>query len=1209
MFIRERDGVVISSASDLSAAAECEWALMRRLDAKLGRIEAVEDPDDPMKVRAGLLGGEHERRVLQRYLDELGPHIPGTPGGVAVLDAVSARDDDALDRAHHATLAALRDGAAVVYQAAFATDEFVGFADFLVRTEGGGANHDDSPAYEVYDTKLARRAKITALLQLAAYADQLQLLGIPTGPRVHLLLGDGSTSTHHLTDIAPVFADRWARLRWMIDERVAADGPIPWEAPGYAVCGRCAECAAQVEATRDVLLVAGMRSTQRIRLAEAGIRTIDQLAASHDPVAGIGAGALAALRDQARMQLAGEGGAITSRVYDPSGLAALPEPDPGDIFFDFEGDPLWTDGSGGPTSWNLEYLFGVIEHEDGEREHFRPFWAHDRAEEKRATVDFLQYVRDRRLRHPGMHIYHYADYERSHLQQLCARHGVGEQILDELLEAGVFVDLYPIVKRSIRISAGSYSLKKVEQLYMGDELRTGDVTNAADSVQQYVGYCQARDAGRTDEAQHLLAEIADYNRYDCVSTLRLRDWLLGLADAHGVPRRPAFGPAESRRDAELTRREDAATAALLAPLEGVAAPDRDAEQTALALAAAAIDYHRREDKSYWWEHFNREIAPVETWEDQRDALVVHGARVDEDWAPPVGRQQLWRRTITLAGRLTPGSSLDVGDDPFAMYAEPAPEGCGPVPAGQRGEHARTRVLSIVPSADPDADTVVTLTESGPSGWPQLPMALTPKPPIRTRAQREAILEWGETLAAALPSPPDGPALDILRRRPPRVDGGLARTGDPVADIVASLIRMSSSYVAVQGPPGSGKTFVGAAVIAELARRGWRVGVVGQSHAVVENLLRGVLENGVPASRVGKKAGGTSDPVAAPWTLLENDDIAPFLDVGGVVLGGTAWDFANPRKVARRALDLLVIDEAGQYSLANTIAVAMGARRLLLLGDPQQLPQVSQGVHPEPIQTSALGWLSDGHDVLPDELGYFLAQSRRMHPELCAAVSELSYEGRLGAHPSTTLRSLDGIAPGLHPIPVASVDRSVESPEEAAIIVDLLRSLVGRAWSDPQEGRTDDQLDADDVIVVAPYNAQVALLRAALDAAGFTATRVGTVDRFQGQEAAVAIVSMTASSALDVPRGIDFLLLRNRLNVAISRAKWAAFLVHSPALRDFLPHRPEGVAALSGFIRLTTGSPQLPELHAQSGVPTGVERPSGRRETALPRPGDDVGGRP
>jgi superfamily I DNA and/or RNA helicase len=543
---------------------------------------------------------------------------------------------------------------------------------------------------------------------------------------------------------------------------------------------------------------------------------------------------------------------------------------------------------------------------------------------------------------------------------------------------------------------------------------------------------------------------------------------------------------------------------------------------------------------------------------------VHAARELDPWTPPEGRQRMWRRTLELRGALASGSGLGPDDQPFAMYADPAP---APIvtPAGQRGEHDKTTVLSV--RLDGDGEAVVVLEERGWEPWSPLPMALTPASPIRTAAQRSAVLEWGETVAAALPRLPEGAALDILRRRPPRVPA-LHRTGDTIADIVASLADMRDSYLAVQGPPGSGKTYVGAHVIAELAARGWRIGVVAQSHAVVENLLRKVVESGVPASRVGKKP-GRETPADAPWTTLpQNDDIPPFLArPGGLVLGGTAWDFANAGKVARGSLDLLVIDEAGQYSLANTIAVSVAAGRLLLLGDPQQLPQVSQGVHPEPIHTSALGWLSDGHDVLPAELGYFLAESYRMDPALCAAVSALSYEGRLRSHLSTSARSLDGIPPGLHPVAVASSDRSIESPEEAAEVVRLVRNAIGRAWSDPSAGRADSTIDADDIIVVAPYNAQVALLRTALDDAGFHRTRVGTVDKFQGQEAPIAIVSMTASSALDVPRGIDFLLLRNRLNVAISRAKWAAYLVHSPALREFLPHRPEGMAMLSGFIRL------------------------------------------
>jgi uncharacterized protein len=286
-----------------------------------------------------------------------------------------------------------------------------------------------------------------------------------------------------------------------------------------------------------------------------------------------------------------------------------------------------------------------------------------------------------------------------------------------------------------------------------------------------------------------------------------------------------------------------------------------------------------------------------------------------------------------------------------------------------------------------------------------------------------------------------------------------------------------------------------------------------------------------------------------------------------VLGGTAWDFSNPARVPRHSLDLLVIDEAGQFSLASTIAASMGARNLLLLGDPQQLPQVSQGTHPEPIDQSALGWVSAGHDVLPAELGYFLAESRRMHPAVTAPVSRLSYEGQLHAHPVASSRSLDGVEPGLHTVPVEHVGNSIESPEEASVVVALVRSVLGTRWTDPTEGRFGKPITEADLIVVTPYNAQLTMVREALVAAGFGAVRVGTVDKFQGQEAAIALVSLAASSADDVPRGMSFLIMKNRLNVAISRAKWAAYLVYSPALTEYLPVTPAGVAELSAFITL------------------------------------------
>jgi uncharacterized protein len=338
------------------------------------------------------------------------------------------------------------------------------------------------------------------------------------------------------------------------------------------------------------------------------------------------------------------------------------------------------------------------------------------------------------------------------------------------------------------------------------------------------------------------------------------------------------------------------------------------------------------------------------------------------------------------------------------------------------------------------------------------------------------------------------------------------------------------------------------------------------------MLRSVAGAGLDPARIAKKFPEHRPPADPVWQPLKDDkDFAPFYarQAGGYVVGGTTWDLTNARRVPPGSLDLVVVDEAGQFSLANTVAVSVAGRNLLLLGDPQQLPQVSKGSHPVPVDRSALGWLADGHDTLPDELGYFLDRTWRMHPDLAAAVSRLSYEDRLASVGHTAERSLEGVAPGVRTIVVDHAGHAVSSPVEAAVVVGTVRDLVGRRWQDPHTG-TDRPLAPQDVLVVAPYNAQVWTVRRTLDKAGLGGVRVGTVDKFQGQEAPVVIVTMTASSAEDVPRGMEFLLSRNRVNVAVSRAQWCAVVVRSRGLTDYLPTGPAQLAELGAFLGLTTG---------------------------------------
>ncbi|GLE51659.1 hypothetical protein ATCCBAA256_12400 [Mycobacterium montefiorense] len=1129
---------IVYSASDLAAAARCEYALLRSFDAKLGWGPAVEVEDD-LLARTAALGDDHERRDLDRLREQF-------PDGVAVIGRPSYTLAG-LAAAAEATRRAIANRAPVVYQAAMFDGRFVGFADFLVAA---------GQQYRLVDTKLARSPKVTALLQLAAYADALTGMGVSVADEAELRLGDGSVVRYRVCDLIPVFQSQRALLQRLLDDHYAAGVAVRWEDESVRACFRCPLCVEQVQATDDLLLVAGMRVSQRDKLIDAGIATVAGLAGHAGPVPGLAPSALGKLTAQAKLQVRQrDSGVPQFEVVDPQPLSLLPEPDPGDLFFDFEGDPLWTaDGHG----WGLEYLFGVLDAAGK----FSPLWAHTRVDERKALVDFLAMVKKRRKRRPNMHIYHYAPYEKTALLRLAGRYGVGEDEVDELLRNGTLVDLYPLVRKSIRVGAESFSLKALEPLYMGTQLRSGEVTTAADSITSYAKSCELRDAGRVDDAETVLKEIEDYNHYDCRSTQELRNWLLVRAWESGVTpvgAQPVCG-------GDTVDDHDELAAALSAFTGDAAVGDRTPEQIAVALVGAARGYHRREDKPFWWAHFDRLNFPVDEWADNTDVFISDPASdsvsVSVDWhLPPRARKP--QRRVALRGELARG---DLMKDVFALYEAPAPPSMSDNP--DRRATGRAQIVEVDDPAIPTEVVILERVGSDGNAFHQLPFALTPGPPIATTALRESIESTAKTLAAGLPRLPHTAMTDVLLRRAPRTKSGapLPRSNDTIADITAAARDLDSSYLAVHGPPGTGKTYTAAQVITRLvADHGWRVGVVAQSHATVENLLGAVIDAGLDPGRVAKKK---YDHHAPRWREIGSGDYGTFISASaGCVIGGTAWDFANANRVLPGSLDLLVIDEAGQFCLANTIAVAPAAVNLLLLGDPQQLPQVSQGTHPEPVDTSALDWLVDGQRTLPDERGYFLDCSYRMHPAVCAAVSELSYEGRLhSVIERTAARRLDGCQPGVRALSVGHQGNSIESPEEAGVIVAEIAGLLGSSWTDEHGSRP---LAAADVLVLAPYNAQVSLVRRRLAAAGLGDVRVGTVDKFQGGQAPVVFISMTASSADEVPRGISFLLNRNRLNVAVSRAQYTAVIVRSELLTEYLPGTPAGLLELGGFLALTS----------------------------------------
>lgn len=1213
------------SVTQLVAASTCEYQAVRAFELKTGlrnpacgattsalcdNPQCVDHATDAMSDRLAHLGDSHEKDALARFIAQYGIWDPttGQTGGVFRADLVQGPQRQAL------TTQAFAEKVPVLFQVEIQDGQLIGRADFVVLQPDG--------TYSVYDTKLARTARSSAVLQITAYSQALARQGVSMSRYGHLMLGSGEVTRHSVRDTEPVFTRLRARYENLVASRagkpLATWGTAEHGGSGLQTCGRCSTCEVELEQARDVLLVMGCSTAHRVKLNAAGIYTVEQLAAlAPTPTQESGIGmwveadssgidinrvTLNKLVAQAQLFLAGEtrkehGGVDLYRVFDTKAFGLLKPENPGDIFFDFEGDPLYAEA--GSTDWGLEYLFGWCTRElsDDGRPVFEALWAHNRLEEKKAFETFIDYLVGRVQTYPDMHVYHYAPYETTALKRLAARHGTREHALDGLLRMGLFIDLYAVVRGTLRTSGHSLSIKKLEPFYI-DALgaaREG-VTNAADSITEYAEAIELRQSGHVEAFHQTLDQIANYNRYDCESTFHLLNWIGEIAQEHGVNWNDAY-QASIVDESALQEPEPDARATLVASLgehlerltqqwkhdiahaHAHSLPDVPEPESRLItrMAWAAVEYNKRENKQYWWGHFARLQDPVEDWIGS-EIFRPTRSQVAEDWHVPSGKRSLARFSV-LYGQLEPGNKLAAGSGVFSFYDEPVPLGMKTSSSGIRAYHS-AEIVDIEPvPGDADGMVAMTIMERASKTvepWLELPVGLGPGAPISTTAIDQRLTDLGQSVLDALEANPDAPQFEdsarmrLLRRMGTVSESeGAAVSEDRAERILAALRDHDTAVVAVQGPPGAGKTFVASHVISTLVRAGWHIGVVAQSHAVVENVLRAVHGRGIPKEQIFKKPRSEYDPERDPFTQAEPSKIPDLLRAAhtGTVTGGTAWNFSAEHFHPEPVFDLLVIDEAGQYSMANSLAVSHASARMLLLGDPQQLPQVSQGTHPEPVNESALSWLVEDAPTIPSDRGFFLDETWRMHPALTHAVSELSYEGKLHSVALTQGREVQGLAPGVHTLLVEHHGNTASSLEEANAVVATISALVGTNWKETEQSAPQ-PLGASDFIVVAPYNAQVQLIAEQLDHAGLAEVSVGTVDKFQGQEAAIALVSLAVSDALNSPRGLEFVRNRNRLNVSISRGKHSAFLIHSPALLDAVENSIRGMEEHGAFIRLS-----------------------------------------
>ena len=1090
--------------------------------------------DDPMLEVLRARGLEHEAQYVATLRDS----------GKSVVEI--AKNDPA---PFAKTLTALRGGVDVVVQARLEHERWAGWPDVLLRVPGQSAFGDWR--YEPLETKLATETRGATLLQLCLYAELLSdIQGVPPDHlRVVKPDTDFTAEIYRFAEFRAYF--RLVRRNFEramtqpLPAPPASTNTYPEPVAHCDVCNWHAQCRQRWTQDDAVCLVAGIQKTQRRELADWGITKLEQFARLTLPfTTKPRRGSVATLErfhKQAELQMAARTQTKPPyellRIEAEQGLASLPPPSSFDIFLDLEGDRLAEKGG-------FDYLFGYALRDESGQYRYEAVWALSPEQEKLAFERFIDLVLERRLKDSGMHVYHYAPYEPTAMKRLMGRYATRADELDVLLRGKVFVDLYSVVRRGLQAGVESYSIKKLEPLY--GLVREVDLQRASRQMQAVESAIARKDY------QALTPEMKDvvqgYNRDDCMSALELHQWLESLRleaekqTGWPVPRPdpPTMEVSEELQGqlAQIRAVADALLAGL--PLE------RNAEQEACWILAQLLEWHRREEKVAWWEYFLLNDMPADEFIDEADGL-AHLKFVD--------RLEHTKRGVVIDRYSFPPQDTDIRaeDDIFLPGAK------------KPGKFATVEAINL------SAGTID--LRKGAAKTEHHPKAVFTHDNIRNADAISSLLRLGEFVrdngidaAGAFRT-----ARDLLLPRGPRLTAGvvLRQPGEnTVQSARRAVLGLDQGVLAIQGPPGAGKTFSGARMIIDLVAAGKKVGITAVSHKVIRNLLKGVVEAAREESRSVQCLHRVSEKSPHPDADIEEETdskkgITKISNGAYNVIGGTAWVWT--KDVLAEALDVLFVDEAGQMSLANVLACAQAAKNLVLLGDPQQLEQPQKASHPEGSEVSALAHLLEGHETMPEDRGLFLSETWRLHPAICQFTSELFYEGKLTSLPGLDKQVLTGPTPfagsGLFFVPVAHEGNQNESTDEAEKILEIVQGLVqpGVTWTNRKSEVA--QLTLKDILIVAPYNAQVATIAHRLPGAA-----VGTVDKFQGQEAPVVIYSTTTSDPEDAPHGMEFLFSRNRLDVATSRAKCVCILVGNPQLFEPECRTPQQMRLANSFCR-------------------------------------------
>lgn len=1138
--MHKKHGQLYYSPSDLTRYMESPFASwMDRLAVEHPERAPEKDSTNALMGALAQKGFAHEADLEQEFTG-LGRSLIKIEG-------------DSLSEKQQKTLEAMKAGVDVIAQARLDLGAFGGYSDFLVKiTEGADCSSKlGDYHYEIWDTKLASTVKPTFLIQLCCYAEMLEVIQGRPPDTITVALCNGEKARFKTRSFTYYYQALKSEFLKVHNEWSAELHPDPADSPNW---GEWAGYAEQILLERDHLFqVATITKSQIKKLNHAGISTMQTLAStpiSH--VSGINPSVLERLKAQADIQLQTKAQQTSKtdtlppcfKILKPkegvkTGLALLPPHSKNDVFFDIEGYPLDEGG--------LEYLWGNTYFDEAGNRQFKDFWAHSRNQEKQCFQDFIQWVYQRWQQDPEMHIYHYANYEIAACRKLMGRYGVCEYEVDQLLRNEVFVDLYKIVKAGILLGEPRYSIKNVEHLYRGK--RDTKVGCGGDSV---VVYEQWRDLhargeeGDTWQTSKILSDIRDYNVDDCDSTQELVDWLRQQQAEHGItylgktpPNKDAGTEPEAKEEVtERTQLRDRLLERVLSELEP------DPRKAALTENLAwVLEFHRREAKPIFWRLFERlGLSHIELMDDL-DCLACC-ERTEREPFKPTPRA----RNMAYEYRFDPTQEFKGAQKQFYLLGVETDDG------------NTAKVTFVREESDLENGLVVLQSKEEPPSV----LSLVPDEYINPNPIPKAIDQSVSEYESGHLNSVNSAIIDFLTRSKPRIkghaEGPIAPSHNPserLQQIIHAISNLDCSYLTIQGPPGAGKSYTGKHVIAALMKSGAKVGIASNSHKAINNLLLSTAkyckEEGIAATFGCTK---DNEPELADYdvAILKNNELVNHIQPA-CVIGTTAWGFA--REDLANELDYLFVDEAGQVAVANLIAMSRATNNLILMGDQMQLGQPSQGTHPAESGLSVLDYLLHETPTIPDDMGVFLGTTYRMHSRVNQFISDHIYDGKLESHPSNDERIIEvpsdyckntpsgplSKEAGIIYVPVHHEGNTQAAEEEVEVILSLAKQLIGRTFHTGKNNQPTRPIEWEDMLFVAPYNHQVSKLKLALG----EHAKVGSVDKFQGQEAPIVFLSMCASDPAESPRGLDFLFDKHRLNVAISRAQTLAIVVANPAI--------------------------------------------------------------